>query len=449
MKEKTIAAISTPLGAGGIAVIRMSGTSALEIIDKVYKGTENILSVPSHTVHYGHIVNNNGEVIDEVLVTVMHAPKTFTGEDVVEIGTHGGITASKAVLKTLMENGAYPAEPGEFTKRAFLNGKMDLSEAESVIDIINSKNELARKNALNHLSGKLSEKIEAIRKDLISLSASMQVIIDYPDEDLEDITISDILQTATDKKLEIEKLINSSERGKLICEGILTAIVGRPNVGKSSLLNLLAGEERAIVTDIAGTTRDVIEETVDLDGVMLRLMDTAGIRDTEDEVEKIGVTRSIASIEKADLVLVLLDSTEKISKEDLEILEKTKDTRRIILVNKTDIKDVFDIQEDAIFISAKTGAGIDELSKKIKELYNLGEISKTDEPIITNMRHTTALFKSSDALNRVIDAAKINMPSDILSIDLNEAIDYLGEITGATVSEDIVTEIFHNFCVGK
>ena len=449
MNEKTIAAISTPKGSGGIAVIRMSGNNAFEIIKKVYKGKENLSLVPSHTVHYGHITDGFGEIIDEVLVTVMRAPKTFTGEDVVEIGTHGGITASKAVLNSLIQNGAYPAGPGEFTKRAFLNGKMDLSEAEGVIDIINSKSELARKNALGQLSGKLSERIESIRKELISLSASMQVIIDYPDEDLEDITISDISDTAKKQKLSIEKLIESSKRGKLITEGILTAIVGKPNVGKSSLLNLLAGEERAIVTDIAGTTRDVIEESVNLDGVILRLMDTAGIRETDDEVEKIGVTRSLLSIEKADLVLVLLDASNKLSEEDFEILEKTKDAKRLIITNKTDISNICDIKEDVIPISAKTGAGIDELSKKIKELYEWGKLSSDDEPLITNMRHTAALFRASDALMRVIDAADMNMPSDILSIDLNEAIDALGEITGATVSEDIVAEIFHNFCVGK
>lgn len=449
MNEKTIAAISTPKGLGGIAVIRMSGSNAFKIIEKVYKGKDDLSLVPSHTVHYGHITDSFGEVIDEVLVTVMRAPKTFTGEDVVEIGTHGGITASKAVLKSLIENGAYPADPGEFTKRAFLNGKMDLSEAESVIDIINSKNELARKNALGHLSGKLSEKIEGIRKELVSLSASMQVIIDYPDEDLEDVTIADIADTAKKQKLKIEKLIESSKRGKLITEGILTAIVGKPNVGKSSLLNLLAGEERAIVTDIAGTTRDVIEESVNLDGVILRLMDTAGIRDTEDEVEKIGVTRSLLSIEKADLVLVLLDASNKLSEDDFEILEKTKNSKRIIIVNKTDIVNVCDIKEEAVLISAKTGAGIDELSNKIKELYEWGELSQNDEPLITNMRHTVALSRARDSLERVIEAAQINMPSDILSIDLNEAIDSLGEITGATVSEDIVAEIFHNFCVGK
>lgn len=449
MNEKTVAAISTPVGVGGIAVIRMSGREALEIAAKVYKGKDNLLNVPTHTVHYGHIADENNEIIDEVLITVMRAPRSFTGEDVVEIGTHGGIVASKMVLNCLIKNGAYPAGPGEFTKRAFLNGKIDLSEAEGVIDIINAKNETAERNAVSQASGRLSEKIDEIRNELVKLAASMQVIIDYPDEELEDVTIDDIGRKANEQKEKINKLIESSKRGKLITEGILTAIVGRPNVGKSSLLNVLAGEERAIVTDIAGTTRDVIEESVDLDGVILRLMDTAGIRNTEDAVEKIGVERSYESIKKADLVLAVFDASEKLVEEDFEILEKTKDTKRIIIINKTDISSEWDERLEGICICAKTGKGIDELADKIKQMYELGNIGQSDEPVVTNMRHTAALVRAKESLENIISGAEKNIPSDILSIDLNDAINALGEITGAVVSEDIVAEIFHNFCVGK
>lgn len=449
MNEKTIAAISTPAGVGGIAVIRISGQDAVEIAAKVYKGKDDIVSAPTHTVHYGHIVGENGEIIDEVLVTVMRAPRSFTGEDVVEIGTHGGMVASKMVLKTLIKNGAFPAGPGEFTKRAFLNGKIDLSEAEGVIDIINAKNETAEKNAVNQAAGSLSRRIEEIRSVLVKLAASMQVIIDYPDEELEDVTVADISDTARKEMQKIEKLIESSERGKIITEGILTAIVGRPNVGKSSLLNILAGEERAIVTDIAGTTRDVIEEMVDLDGVILRLMDTAGIRNTEDAVEKIGVVRSYESIEKADLVLAVFDASEELTDEDREILKKTENTKRIVIINKSDVSDAGAFPLEGVSVSAKTGEGIDSLSAKIKEMYELGKIGVNDEPVVTNMRHTAALMRAKESLSSIISGAECLMPSDILSIDLNDAIEALGEITGAVVSEDIVAEIFHNFCVGK
>lgn len=448
MFEKTIAAISTPPGAGGIAVIRMSGDEAISIISKCYSGKSDLSSAPSHTVHYGHIVDGEA-VLDEVLVTIMRSPKSFTGEDVVEIGTHGGTVASRLVLKCLIENGAYPAAPGEFTKRAFLNGKIDLAKAEGVIDIINAKTVEAEKNAVGQLSGKLSEKIEEIRKKLLSLAASMQVIIDYPDEELEDVTISDIGRVAAEEIAEIDTLIESSKRGKLITEGILTAIVGKPNVGKSSLLNILAGEERAIVTDIAGTTRDVIEESVNLDGVILRLMDTAGIRETEDTVEKIGVDRSLESIKKADLVLLVLDSASPIDADDKELIEKTNDTKRIIIINKTDIPGTYPMPDDGIKISAKTGEGIDILSKKIKEMYEWGNLEKSDAPIVTNIRHTTALIRAKASLENIVSGADAALPSDILSIDLTDAIDALGEITGAVVSEDIVSEIFHSFCVGK
>ncbi len=446
MNERTIAAISTPQGVGGITVIRISGEKAIEITDKVFKGKESLLKARTHTVHYGHIKDETGD-IDEVLVSVMRAPKTYTKEDVVEISTHGGAVASRSVLEAVIKAGAYPAEPGEFTKRAFLNGRIDLSQAEGVIDIINAKTALSQKNALSQAGGKLSEEINAIRSELVTLAAGMQVAIDYPDEDLEDVTLSDILNVLENSLQKVEKLLITSSSGRILREGIKTAIVGKPNVGKSSLLNCLAREDRAIVTDIAGTTRDVIEELVNLDGVPLRLLDTAGIRETEDAVEKIGVERSKMAIADADLVLLVLDMSRKTDNEDKELLEITESKNRIIIANKTDIK-ICDF-DGAIEISAKTGEGIDVLAEKIRSMYNLGKIGQNDDVIVTNMRHVAALSNGKSALCRAKSAIEGGMPQDIAALDIYEAINFLGEITGATVSEDIVSEIFHSFCVGK
>jgi len=456
MKDRTIAAIATPVGMGGIAVIRVSGSEAICICNKIFKGKIQLTDAKTHTVHYGHIIDKNGEKLDEVLLTIMRAPKTYTREDVVEISTHGGLVASKNVLKCILEAGAYPAEPGEFTKRAFLNGRIDLSQAEAVIDIINSKTTLAQKNALSQAGGMLSEEINQIRQGLVDLSASMQVLIDYPDEDLEDVTIDDILNAVSIAREKVERLINSADNGKVMRDGIKTVIVGKPNVGKSSLLNLLAKEERAIVTDIAGTTRDIIEESVNVDGVPLILTDTAGIRKTDDVVEKIGVERSKKSIDEADLVIVMLDLCTMPDEGDKELLSQTKDKKRIIVVNKSDIKNIEvakAVQELAgsnfIEMSARTGEGAHELSQKIKELYNIGALYKNDGAIVTNMRHVSALSKALDTLCNAQNAIECGMPSDIVSIDIITAIDALGEITGAVVSEDIVNAIFHDFCVGK
>ncbi len=454
MREKTIAAISTPRGIGGIAVIRMSGKDAIEIADKIFKGKAPLASAKTHTVHYGFIIDESGQKVDEVLAMVMRAPNTFTREDVVEISTHGGMRASNAVLREIIRAGAYPAEGGEFTKRAFLNGRIDLSRAEAVIDIINAKTELAAKNALAQAEGTLFRGIEDIRKRLVALAASIQVSIDYPDEELDEVTNDEILAKILVEKESVASLLATSQSGRVITEGILTAIVGKPNVGKSSLLNCLAHEERAIVTEIAGTTRDVIRETVNLDGVMLKLLDTAGIRKTDDAVEKIGVQKSLRSIEEADLVLVILDSEEGLTETDCEILEDTESRNRIILVNKSDICECgFEYElpqnEPIIKISAKTGAGIGELSQLLKEKYNLGEIGQNDACVITNMRHVAALTRAKDALGRMEKTLLSGEPTDLATIDLNIAIDSLGEITGETVSEDIVDSIFHNFCVGK
>ncbi len=446
MDNRTIAAISTPQGVGGIAVIRISGENSIKIADSIFKGKDSLLIAPTHTVHYGKIVSD-GEVLDEVLVTVMRAPRTFTREDVVEISTHGGILASRRVLNALFQKGAYPAMAGEFTKRAFINGRIDLSQAEAVIDIINAKTDLAGKNALSQSAGRLALEIDEIRKNLTSLAAAMQVSIDYPDEDLEELSSEEIKDRLKDCYDKVSSLSDTATRGRVLKNGVKTAIIGKPNVGKSSLLNYLAMEERAIVTDIAGTTRDVIEELVDLNGVPLRLLDTAGIRATEDAVEKIGVERSIKYIDEAELILLVLDAKAGLTEEDKTLIERTEGKNRIILINKTDECDGFYL-ENAIMISAKTGAGIDRLSEKIKELYGMEKILQGDVTI-TNERQLSALYAAKSALLRAVEVLSGGMEQDFAALDINEALNAIGEIDGRTVTEDIVSEVFHNFCVGK
>lgn len=458
ISDKTIAAISTPPGTGGIAVIRISGRDAVAVADRVYRGKTALSGVPTHTVHYGFVYDKNEKKIDEALVTVMKAPRSFTAEDVVEISIHGSAASARETLSAVITAGAVHAQAGEFTKRAFLNGRIDLSQAEAVIDLINSESELSRRSALSQLEGGLSDKINNLRDKLVNLAASMQVIIDYPDEDLADVSAGDIKDISGGVLSGIEKLLATAPDGKIIRSGIKTAIVGKPNAGKSSLMNLLSGGERAIVTDIAGTTRDVIEEYVSISGVPLRLLDTAGIRETEDTVEKIGVRRSRECIEEADLIIVVLDAASGIDENDISILTDTAGKKRIIAVNKTDlcenisgIDDIADIirKSPVIRISAKKQTGTDKIAAQIKEMYDLGNTESADMSYITNIRHQTALEKSREALERAIGAIESGMPTDIVSIDLNAAIDALGEITGATVSEDIVNEIFHRFCVGK
>lgn len=454
--SRTIAAVATPAGRGGIAVIRISGERAVKIADKVFRGSMRLTQADTHTIHYGFIVNKDGEKIDEVLASVMLAPRTFTAEDTVEISTHGGEMTVREVLDVIIKAGADMAEPGEFTKKAFLNGRIDLSQAEAVIDIINSNNELSRRNAMSQLGGALSKQISDVRHSLIELAAGMQVIIDYPDEDLEDVTIDDIYNTVTECGNKVKKLLDTADSGRIIRDGIKTAIAGKPNVGKSSLLNFLIREDRAIVTDVAGTTRDVIEEYVNLNGVPVVLTDTAGIRETEDLVEKIGVEKSRRSIEESDLVIVVLDGSSILTDEDREVLASTINKHRIILINKTDLgpaKYTEAIKAKAvgspvIEVSALTGYGIEELTKEIKNMYNLSNIN-AGSSVITNLRHKSALVKACEALKRAELSIKAGMPSDIVSIDISEAIRVLGEITGETVSEDIVQEIFHSFCVGK
>lgn len=445
MTERTVAAISTPQGTGGISVIRMSGRDAVNIADRVFSGA--LRGAGSHTVHYGYILNKDGERLDEVLLVLMLAPRTFTREDTVEISCHGGSVTTRSVLAALIEAGAYPAEPGEFTKRAFLNGRIDLSQAEAVIDVINAKNELSRRNAVAQLGGTLSREIKDIRDSLVHLLAQMQVIIDYPDEDLEDVTAEDIEDVCRSSAARVDRLIRSADGGRIIKDGIKCAIVGKPNVGKSSILNYLAQEDRAIVTDIAGTTRDVIEESVSIDGIPLILSDTAGIRQTHDIVEKIGVDKSMRYLDAADIVIVVTDATTGLDDEDRTVLKATEDKKRIVLVNKTDIAEGDD--DLGIAVSAATGAGMDRLAAEISRLCRIDEIKSENGAVITNMRHKSALLDARDALSRATDALAAGMPADIVSIDIAAAMDALGEITGETVRESVVNDIFHSFCVGK
>lgn len=452
----TIAAISTPYGTGGISIIRISGSKAIEIADKVFKASsgKKLSSVPSHTIWHGHIVSSEGKVLDEVLVSVMLSPRTYTGEDTVELNCHGGLFTTKRILEEVLKAGAVNASRGEFTKRAFLNGKTDLARAEAVIDLINSKTNLEQSISVNHLGGRLSEKINSLRERLLALVAHVQVLIDYPDEELEPLSDDEFLNELKEIKNEASKLLATSEAGSLIKNGIATAIVGKPNVGKSSLLNLLSGEEKAIVTDIEGTTRDAIEECVSLGGVTLKLADTAGIRETDDKIEAIGVKISKGYIEKSKLIIFVADAISGIDENDLEIIKHLKDKKCIALINKCDkgslenediLKESF---ERIIHFSAKTAQGLSELEAAIKEMFEIGEIENNSD-IITNARHRDALIKAQTSLTCAISSIEIGISPDTCFIDIEDAISSLGEIVGLTVSEEVVDKIFHSFCVGK
>ena len=453
----TIAAISTPYGTGGISIIRISGDDAVKITDSIFSSSskKSLADCPTHTIHHGRIMSSEGKVTDEVLVSVMKAPKTFTGEDVCEINCHGGIIVTKTILEEVLAAGAVLADRGEFTKRAFLNGKMDLCRAESVIDIITSKTALEREISVNHLGGALSEKINAVRERLIALCANIQVLIDYPDEGLEDFTDEEFEQELKNIYTSVSELLASSDAGLLIRSGIPTAIVGKPNVGKSSLLNLLSGVEKAIVTDVEGTTRDAIEEFVNLGDITLRLADTAGIRETDDKVEAIGVEKSKEYIRNSDLIIFMADAKSGLDQRDFEIMDFLGDKKKIALINKCDAgnlvkKDQLEsVFEHIVEFSVKTETGVKELERIIKDMFEMGSVSNEGKAIITNARHKDALLKAKNSLYSALKTVGEGMSADMTFIDLDEAISALGEIVGLTVSEEIVDKIFHKFCIGK
>ena len=448
----TIAAISTALGVGAISIVRLSGKEAIEIVNNCFKG-KDLTKVKSHTINYGHIVDQD-EIIDEVLVSIMKAPRTYTAEDVVEINCHGGIISTKRILETMLTHGARLAEPGEFTKRAFLNGRIDLVKSEAVMDIIDSKSEEANKLALSQLTGSTSNMIKKFREKLKQLLASIEVNIDYPEYyDIEVVTKEQISKAISEMKKELEKVIKESKNSTLIKEGIKTVIVGRPNVGKSSILNKLLEQEKAIVTDIAGTTRDIVEGEIYLDGILLNIIDTAGIRSTDDIVEKIGVDKSLSVIDDADLVIVVLNNNEKLTKEDEEILDKTKAKQRIIVINKNDLEKKLDISKsnlkNIVETNANTIEGIKALKEKIIELFQLETIKSKDYTYLTNARQISLAKQAYQSLIEAESGINNDLPIDMVEIDLKNTFDYLGEIIGETYSEEILDHLFANFCVGK
>ncbi|HJD41005.1 MAG TPA: tRNA uridine-5-carboxymethylaminomethyl(34) synthesis GTPase MnmE [Candidatus Blautia stercoripullorum] len=454
----TIAAIATALSPSGIGIVRISGPESREIAGKVYRskgGKKKLQDVPSHSIHYGFICDGD-EVIDEVLVMVMDGPRSYTGEDTVEIDCHGGVLAMRKILDTVIKNGARPADPGEFTKRAFLNGRIDLSQAEAVIDVINAKNEYALKSSVSQLRGNIQKAIKEIREDLIYQIAYIESALDDPEHISIDGYGENLYKEVKKQEERIDRLLLSVKDGKLVKEGIKTVIVGKPNAGKSSLLNTLLGEERAIVTDIAGTTRDILEETILLHGISLRIIDTAGIRETQDVVEKIGVEKAIDSAKDADLVLFVVDSSVPLDENDREIMELLKDKKTIVLLNKADLEQAVDEDDlkntaghPVISVSAKEEQGIDLLEDKIKELFFQGGLEFNDEIYITNARHKAALEEARKSLEMVENSIEMQMPEDFFSIDLMNAYEALGRIIGESVGEDLVNEIFSKFCTGK
>mgnify|MGYP005788175495 CR=1 FL=1 len=454
----TIAAAATAMTASGIGIIRMSGPDSRKIAGKIYRskgGKKKIEEVSTHTIHYGFICDGD-EVIDEVLVMVMDGPRSYTGEDTVEIDCHGGVLAMKRVLETVIKYGARPAEPGEFTKRAFLNGRIDLSQAEAVIDIINAKNEYALKSSVSQLRGNIQRAVKNIREGIIYQIAFIESALDDPEHISIDGYGETLKEEVKKQKKAVQKLLDTVREGKLLKEGIKTVIVGKPNAGKSSLLNLLVGEERAIVTEIAGTTRDILEETIVLSGISLRMIDTAGIRNTEDVVEKIGVGKAIEHAKDADLVLYVVDSSVPLDENDEEIIQLVKEKKAVVILNKTDLDQVVFEQElrektgqPVVPISAKEEQGIDDLEQQIKDMFFDGELSFNDEIYITNFRHKTALEEAKKSLELVEDSIEMQMPEDFYSIDLMNAYEALGSIIGEAVGEDLVNEIFSKFCTGK
>ena len=457
--DRTIAAIATAPGEAGIGIIRISGAEAIEILKKVFKPKKraDVETMPSRMVVYGHVIDSNGDVVDEVLAIIMRKPYSYTTEDVVELHCHGGIVPVRRVMQEVLKNGADIAEPGEFTKRAFLNGRIDLAQAEAVIDVITSKTETGLNAAVNQLEGELSKEVRTVMDKLLAMLAHIEASIDFPEHDVEEITIENIRNMLLEAKTSIVSLSESFEEGKLVRDGLNTAIIGRPNVGKSSLLNVLLKENRAIVTEVPGTTRDIIEEYLNIGGVLIRLIDTAGIRETEDIVERIGVERTKGAIHDADLVLLVVDASSKLQQEDLEIIELLKDKKVIVALNKIDLGNVHNEkqltelfgEENIIEMSVKNGSGIERLEDRIKGLVFLGKLSINRNSLVTNIRHKNLLDKALDNVDRALLSIDDDIPVDLVSVDIREAWSCLGAITGDTVEEDLVKEIFSKFCIGK
>ncbi|URH53216.1 tRNA uridine-5-carboxymethylaminomethyl(34) synthesis GTPase MnmE [Staphylococcus aureus] len=459
MDLDTITSISTPMGEGAIGIVRLSGPQAVEIADKLYKGKHLLNDVPSHTINYGHIIDpESKEVVEEVMVSVLRAPKTFTREDIIEINCHGGILTINRVLELTMTYGARMAEPGEFTKRAFLNGRIDLSQAEAVMDFIRSKTDRASKVAMNQIEGRLSDLIKKQRQSILEILAQVEVNIDYPEyDDVEDATTEFLLEQSKEIKQEINRLLDTGAQGKIMREGLSTVIVGKPNVGKSSMLNNLIQDNKAIVTEVAGTTRDVLEEYVNVRGVPLRLVDTAGIRETEDIVEKIGVERSRKALSQADLILFVLNNNEALTQEDYTLYEVVKNEDVIVIVNKMDLEQNIDINEvkdmigntPLIQTSMLKQEGIDELEIQIRDLFFGGEVQNQDMTYVSNSRHISLLKQARQTIQDAIDAAESGVPMDMVQIDFTRTWEILGEIIGETASDELIDQLFSQFCLGK
>lgn len=458
MKTDTIAAIATAMSNSGIGIIRISGDEALDVADRIFrpkKGSRKVSDMETHTIHYGYVTDGD-EVIDEVMLLIMKAPRSYTCEDTIEIDCHGGVLVMKKILETVLKYGARPAEPGEFTKRAFLNGRIDLSQAESVIDVINAQNELALKSSVSQLQGAVLEKIKAIRAVVLHELAFIESALDDPEHVSLEGYPEQLHEIMSDAHSKVKKLLDSSDNGKMLKEGINTAIVGKPNAGKSSLLNILVGEERAIVTEIAGTTRDILQEQIQIGGIGLNVIDTAGIRDTEDIVEKIGVNKSREYIEKADLIIYVVDSSTELDENDQEIIEAIQNKKAIVLLNKSDLDAKTDasvlqtqLSKPILSISAKNNTGIHELETLIEEMFFSGKLSFNDEVYITNIRQKNALAEAQNSLKMVLQSIADGMPEDFFTIDMMNAYEALGTIIGESVGEDLVNEIFSKFCMGK
>ena len=451
----TICAISTAQGIGAIAIIRISGSESIEIVNSIFKG-KDLTRIETHTINYGHIVDDNGKEVEEVLVSIMKAPKTFTTEDVVEINTHGGIASTNKVLELLLSHGCRLAEPGEFTKRAFLNGRIDLLESEAIMDMINAKTETQVELAMNQISGKVSDLINKLRDDMVQIIANINVNIDYPEYDDVDIITNDVLvPKITSLKEQIEKILKESKNGKIIREGIKTSIIGKPNVGKSSLLNALLDEDKAIVTDIAGTTRDIVEGQISINGILLNIIDTAGIRDTKDVIESIGVEKSIKIMNESDLILFVINNNEPIDKDLEKLINELKDKTYIVIINKIDLESKIDINELSvdksriINMSIKNNIGVDELKNKIIELFNLSEIENEDPTYLSNARSIGILTNCLNSIKEVEKGLKNNQPIDMIELDIKNIWEELGRINGTTYEEELLDEMFSRFCLGK